>query len=205
MARRRIKRKGDSYIKDALILVGITVILAGILVLVFNTTKKPIDEASKEGKLIAYKNVFKEYGDVDVRYDDELSNKIKAYTPDNKDVRIEEGALIYDKSNKSLGRAYIVSTKGYSTQNNITMSIGFDENNVITSLEIVSMNETAGLGANCTSDEFKGQFKGKSNELGVSSSETPGDDEISAISGATITSKAVTAGVNECIKLNQSI
>ncbi|MCI5848272.1 MAG: FMN-binding protein [Lachnospiraceae bacterium] len=205
MARRRIKRKGDSYIKDALILLGITVILAGILVLVFNTTKKPIDEASKEGKLIAYKNVFKEYGDVDVRYDDELSNKIKAYTPDNKDVRIEEGALIYDKSNKSLGRAYIVSTKGYSTQNNITMSIGFDENNVITSLEIVSMNETAGLGANCTSDEFKGQFKGKSNELGVSRSKTPGDDEISAISGATITSKAVTAGVNECIKLNQSI
>lgn len=205
MARRRIKRKGDSYIKDALILVGITVILAGILVLVFNTTKKPIDEASKEGKLIAYKNVFKEYGDVDVRYDDELSNKIKAYTPDNKDVRIEEGALIYDKSNKSLGRAYIVSTKGYSTQNNITMSIGFDENNVITSLEIVSMNETAGLGANCTSDEFKGQFKGKSNELGVSRSKTLGDDEISAISGATITSKAVTAGVNECIKLNQSI
>ena len=123
----------------------------------------------------------------------------------NKDVRIEEGALIYDKSNKSLGRAYIVSTKGYSTQNNITMSIGFDENNVITSLEIVSMNETAGLGANCTSDEFKGQFKGKSNELGVSRSKTPGDDEISAISGATITSKAVTAGVNECIKLNQSI
>ena len=205
MARRRIKRKGDSYIKDALILLGITVILAGILVLVFNTTKKPIDEASKEGKLIAYKNVFKEYVDVDVRYDDELSNKIKAYTPDNKDVRIEEGALIYDKSNKSLGRAYIVSTKGYSTQNNITMSIGFDENNVITSLEIVSMNETAGLGANCTSDEFKGQFKGKSNELGVSSSKTPGDDEISAISGATITSKAVIAGVNECIKLNQSI
>ena len=50
MARRRIKRKGDSYIKDALILLGITVILAGILVLVFNTTKKPIDEASKEGK-----------------------------------------------------------------------------------------------------------------------------------------------------------
>ena len=56
------------------------------------------------------------------------------------------------------------------------------------------MNETAGLGANCTEASFKGQFTGKSGSI------VTGED-IDAISGATITTDAVVSAVNACLRL----
>ena len=64
------------------------------------------------------------------------------------------------------------------------------------------MSETPGLGAKSKDKAFIGQYKDKdAKELKVIKNGTPKDNEIVAIAGATITSDAVTRGVNQSIKL----
>ena len=67
------------------------------------------------------------------------------------------------------------------------------------------MYETPGLGAKASDSSFKDQFSGKSaSELALIKGSSSGENEISAISGATITSTAVTDGVNVAIELFNS-
>jgi len=80
----------------------------------------------------------------------------------------------------------VVSPKGYG--GNIEMMIGFDSELKVIGIEYISMAETPGLGMNAKTDsEFNNQFKGKN---------AFSDDELQAMTGATITSKAVNYGVN---------
>ena len=73
------------------------------------------------------------------------------------------------------------------------VGIGIDKH--ITGISIGKHNETAGLGANATKPSFKDKFRGKLHPELV---KIPSNDnqEIVAITGATITSQAVTDGVN---------
>ena len=94
------------------------------------------------------------------------------------------------------GYAVMVSPNGYGGA--VSMAVGVDGDGVVTGVDIISQSETAGLGANCTKEEFKEQFIGKKAGIGVSKSGAK-ENEIDAISSATITSKAVTKGVNAAI------
>ncbi len=94
---------------------------------------------------------------------------------------------------------YCVSAESSGYGGDISIMVGIGADGRITGIEILSNSETAGLGANCTKDEFKGQFAGLSYPVSVAGKSTSADSgggEISAITGATITSKAVAAGVN---------
>ncbi len=101
------------------------------------------------------------------------------------------------KDGEKIGYVVVVNPIGYAGE--IAMVVGLDNDAVITGIDITSQSETPGLGANCTKDEFKAQFVGKGNEISVVKSNA-GEMEIDAITSATITSKAVTAGVNAAIK-----
>ena len=59
----------------------------------------------------------------------------------------------------------------------------------------MTISETAGLGAKCTGDEFKGQFTGISAQA-----ELVMNQDFDQISGATITSKAITKAINASVK-----
>ena len=89
----------------------------------------------------------------------------------------------------------MTGTEGYA--GDIKLTIGFDMEGTITGLEVLSMNETAGLGAKIKDDEFSNQYIGiKADELIVTKTGKQSDNEIDAISGATITTSAVTKAVN---------
>lgn len=79
----------------------------------------------------------------------------------------------------------------------IDMMVGIAADKTVSGVSVVSMSETAGLGAKAKDEEFRNEFVGKSAEkpLRVIKNGTPAEDEISAISGATITSNAVKDGV----------
>ena len=67
------------------------------------------------------------------------------------------------------------------------------------------MSETPGLGAKANESEFKSQFKDKSaSKLSLVKGKISSENEVSAISGATITSSAVTNGVNSAIEVFNS-
>ena len=106
-----------------------------------------------------------------------------------------------------VGYVFKVSTKDNENKafgGEIQMIVGIDTDLKVTGVNITSMAETPGLGAKANEDDFKGQFTGKSGEIEVVKSGAK-DNQVQAISGATITSKAVTEGINNAIKAAEAL
>lgn len=101
-----------------------------------------------------------------------------------------------DSQDKTIGYAVMVSSGGYG--GDVSLAVGIDNELKVTGIDVISHSETPGLGAKCVKDEFKGQFVGKSADIQVVKSGAK-DNQIDAITSATITSRAVTNGVNTAI------
>lgn len=94
-----------------------------------------------------------------------------------------------------------VSQRGYG--GDIEVTVGYDKDLKITKVKITETSETAGLGLKASEPEFIDQFEGRSDALTVkkNSAPTTEGEDIAAISGATITSNAVTNAVNAATEL----
>ena len=103
-----------------------------------------------------------------------------------------------DANGEVIGCAIPVAAKGYGGDVSVMVGISAVDGGMVTGVEILSHSETPGLGANCTNDSFKAQFIGKTENIAVSKNGAKGN-EIDAISSATVTSKAVTKGVNDAL------
>lgn len=90
-----------------------------------------------------------------------------------------------------------LSQRGYGGE--IQSIIGLTEGGIVTGVQVISHSETAGLGANLSKESFRDQFVGKS-RVGVVKAGA-GEGEINAISGATITSKAMASSVNAAVDI----
>lgn len=77
----------------------------------------------------------------------------------------------------------------------ISLMVGVDVGGSVTGVAILDHSETAGLGSKAEDPVFLTQFTGKSGTITVNS----GNNAIHAITGATITSKAVTEGINTAL------
>lgn len=99
------------------------------------------------------------------------------------------------------GYTFKVLPKGYGGEMNILVGISVEGE--ITGLKVVGHSETPGLGAKATEESFQNQFAGMSTStpLTVIKSGTAGDSEVQAITGSTITTQAVTDGVNAALKV----
>lgn len=96
---------------------------------------------------------------------------------------------------------YAVEVKPAGFGGEIDLMVGVDREGCITGISVVKHTETAGLGAVAAEQTSKGaafrdQFAGMSGTLAV----TKDGGEVDAISGATVTSRAVTAGVNAALE-----
>lgn len=100
----------------------------------------------------------------------------------------------FDESGKIVGYVFSTSAKGYG--GDIGVMVGIDSDGVVKGISILSINETAGLGMNAKNESFLNQYKEKSGELSVIKNGAPAENEIQALTGATITSKAMTQAVN---------
>ena len=98
-----------------------------------------------------------------------------------------------------VGYCVNVKPKGYGGE--IDMLVGVTNAGVVERVAILSMTETAGLGAKAQDASFLQQYAGKKPDtaLSVIKNGTKKDDEVVAISGATVTSKAVTEGVQAAL------
>ena len=97
------------------------------------------------------------------------------------------------------GYAIEVTPGGFD--NTITMMVGVDKAGSVLGISIISHTETAGLGAVAAAgtpagESFRGQFVGASGSVSV----TKDGGQMDAITGATITSRAVCAGVNAALE-----
>lgn len=117
----------------------------------------------------------------------------------NSDIVLE----VYEgiKDGQVIGYTIKTSSKGYGGA--IELMVGISKDGKITGVEIGNHSETPGLGSKATEPMFKNQYVDKdvSNSLLVVKGSANNDNEISAISGATITSNGVTSGVNAAMKI----
>lgn len=113
----------------------------------------------------------------------------------------KDGAVYgaYDADGNLIGVVITTESSGYGGK--IEVMTGIKSNGEVSGVNILSMEETPGLGAKGKEDSFLKQYKGfdRSN-LAVSKD----GGEINALSGATITSRAITKAVNEAIEISKS-
>lgn len=123
-----------------------------------------------------------------------------------KQVENVKGDLIeevYQGTNGGEVVGYTIKTtpKGYGGK--VEVMVGISNDGKITGVKIGNHSETPGLGSKASEPAFKDQFNGKSTEkpLTVVKGKASHDNDIAAISGATITSNAVTSGVNAAMNV----
>jgi len=95
--------------------------------------------------------------------------------------------------------AYVVpgETRGYGGE--ITMLVAISTEGRVIDYNILSSNETPGLGQNASKDFFRNRFKGKKSENLLVVKDPSNKVNIDALTGATISSVAVTKGIKEAV------
>uniref|UniRef100_UPI00351F8847 RnfABCDGE type electron transport complex subunit G n=1 Tax=Blautia faecicola TaxID=2509240 RepID=UPI00351F8847 len=189
----------NKIIKDALALTLITLVAGVALGGVYEITKDPIARQEAQAKAEAYEQVFTDAAAFEeVKMDDTLIQTIRDRLDQEgyKAQSIEEIMRAEDQSGEMLGYAFtVVTSEGYG--GDIQFSMGVQNDGTLNGISILSIGETAGLGMNADTPAFKDQFVGKQVEqLQYTKKGATQDDEINAISGATVTTNAMTNGVN---------
>lgn len=176
-------------VKLGAILLVFSALSALLLAFTYNVTLDPITKSREAADLQNRQQVFSEADAFEALSEDEMAG-FKASTPD-----ILEGYKAM-KGSELIGHVFKVRTNGFGGAMEVV--VGFDKEAKITGMRLGNHAETPGLGDNATKPEFYGQFPGLSlsKPLGVNKG-TPGDNEIQAMSGATVTSKAVVEAVNK--------
>ena len=192
-------KKKSTIIKDALALFAITLVSGLALGFVYELTKPVIEANELEAKTAAYATVYTD-ADTFTESDDltaavaDAANLLASSGTEG--TTIEEAYQAVDASGNVLGYVMsVVSTKGFGGE--IKASLGVTLEGEVTGIEFLTLNETAGLGSKAADSEYKDQYLGKVvDSFTVTKDGASSDDQINAISGATITSNAVTNIVN---------
>lgn len=117
----------------------------------------------------------------------------------------KEGITIYkgiDRDGGEIGYAFVSEGPGF--QGKIKMMVGLSTDmKTLTGMKVLEELETPGLGNRIEEEEFQGQFKGLEIEpkIGYVKNKKPEKPyEIQAITGATISSRAVVEAINRDVK-----
>ena len=135
-----------------------------------------------------------------------INNAITALIGDDEGLRIDKADDYGEKNIKDVyvvtkgdgddqkvfGYCVYVTDKGYGGE--MDLLVGLTANGYVSGIEVISDKETAGIGKKVLSGDFMTRFNGRGGEVVL------GEDGINAVSGATITSKAVTRCVNTVLE-----
>ncbi len=180
--------------KNTGIILAITIAAGLILGLVYQITKEPIAAQEAKAKQEACQEVFQDaasFEAVEIAAGDAAGWSEAGYAQES----IDEVMEAKDASGSLLGYVITVTTReGYG--GDIQFSIGVRMDGTVNGMSILSISETAGLGMKAE-DVLKPQFAGKQVEqFEYTKNGATSENQIDAISGATITTNAVTNGVN---------
>lgn len=171
------------FLKLGLILLAFCVVATGILAYVNSITKpkienlKRIEAETARGELIP-NAVFEPVT-----------------------IKTGQDSLVYfiatDMATKELkGYTFTAAKIGYSST--VKTMAAVDANFKLINIKVIDQSETPGLGANCTKPEFNAKFKGLTlDELKVDKD----GGKVAAMTGATITTRAVTNSLKEQISI----
>lgn len=191
----------NKIVKNAIILTVITLVAGIGLGFVYEITKEPIAQAQDAAKKEAWQEVFPEASSSDF---EEIDVDAKAAEKAIKDLGVK--AEIDEVCEVKGGEAgYIVTAtdkEGYG--GDIKITVGITSDGTVSGISILSISETAGLGMKATEPVFYEQYEGKQTDRFVVSKDGGDGEPIDALSGATITSRAVTGAVNAALGYYQN-
>ena len=157
-----------------LTLLLITAVVAGLLAFVNELTAGRIDELTRQKAEQAMREVL----------------PAQDYTP--LDAALPQGVT---EAYRAGDDGYIVRVAPNGFGGAIDLMVGVRADGTVNGVAVIAHSETASLGANCTREEFRAQYAGGAGPFAV------GQDggTIEALTGATVTSRAVTDGVNAAL------
>lgn len=176
-----------SIIKPTLVLTIISVVISALLAVTYNLT----------GLANASTGIPQE--ELDVYVETVLPGGKLAAADVTTDLEVKDVKLlgVYADENGN-GLALNLLAKGYSKPDSINMLIGFDNNGAITGIYVISSEETPNLGTRVFEAEYLAKY------VGVSAPVTVGED-IDALGGATLTSKATGNAVNAAFEYYNAV
>ena len=163
-------------IKTVVTLLLFAAVVAGLLGLVNHITEQRIAEYKADKVQEAMKSVLpaREYSQLNYSGEDIVAGVFRAG---------DEG--------------WVISLTPSGFGGLIDMLVGVDRSGAVTGVSIVSMSETSGLGANAARESFRSQYVGKTGSVKLKKQ----GGEIDALTGATVTSTAVTKAVDTALRV----
>ena len=185
---------GSQILKLALVLLAVAAVIAFVLGAVNEITKGPIEQYLNGKRDAAYAMVMPGDGNT---YE-EIDAGSYANDPSNSITKL---CTAKDASGNDIG--YVAETTFSGAQGMITMVIGLDNDLTCTGIGVTEHSETSGLGAKAAdpTDPFPQSMVGLTD--GATLSKDGGS--VSAISGATLTSRAVVTEIQTVIDAVKSL
>ena len=119
------------------------------------------------------------------------------------DIPGEEGCFAARKDGRTVAYIIPAESKGYGGK--IKLLVAVDTEGKVLDFNILEHNETPGLGDNAQKPDFRKQFAGKGPELLEVTKDPNNKENIQAMTGATISSRAVAKGVKEAAEKAASL
>ena len=178
------KTTWESTVKPVVVLSVISLVVSLLLAVVNSMTAPVIAENERATTLAAYVDVMPSVSDASTL------EEVSGYTTANVSgaVKAEDGSMAIKAGESGFDGGVL------------TVIMGFDAEGKVTGISIISHTETAGLGATAAANTdagraFRDQFIGMSGTVSV----TKDGGEVDALTGATITSRAVCTGVSAAL------
>ena len=196
-----MKISGKFILKVAGTLTVIALVVAALLGLVNSITADKIAEIDAENTRVAMSAVVPEGSEFTDKL--EISDEVAAA------AAAQGGKLteLYGVKNAGADAGYVMKIAASGSQGTITMMVGVDANKAITGISVVSHSETSGIGTKVMGNEPNAagvpvldQFIGMSGSGSLVVGKT-----VTAISGATVSSKGVTMGANAALAAAETL
>ena len=196
-----MKISGKFILKVAGTLTVIALVVAALLGLVNNITADKIAEIDAEKTRASMSAVVPEGSEFTDKL--EISDDVAAA------AAAQGGKLteLYGVKNAGADAGYVMKIAASGSQGTITMMVGVDANKAITGISVVSHAETSGIGTKVMGNEPNAagvpvldQFIGMSGSGSLVVGKT-----VTAISGATVSTKGITMGANAALAAAEAL
>lgn len=157
-------------------------------------TKEPIAQAEEQSQQESMKAVSPE-------------NTVSYEEIDTGDASVQCCAAL-DKDGNIIAYAISTSSKGYGGTIKVMTGINAADGSIIAVNVYDNSDETPGLGAKTSDEKFSGQFGGKTAEgfaVSKDADKYPDKEAVDAVTGATISSRAVVSAVNHAIEIYNKV
>ena len=168
-----MKNVWNDFVKPIVVL-GVICLVASALLAGTNGLTAPIIQANTERTANANRTELLPEADTFTKVECTVEGVTEAYKADN-------------------GAGYVITaaSKGYG--GDVPVMVAFNSEGTITAVKFLDNDETPGLGQKVKNEDFSGQFAGReAQEMTL--------EDIDAISGATMSSRAAVNGINSAIE-----